>query len=58
MLERAQWGRVGKVTEEGGREVGVPQALTSAIFNWCETGSAAEGAKMRAGWPSSLSRPT
>lgn len=26
-------------------EVGVPQALTRAIFNWCETGSVAEGAR-------------
>lgn len=31
--------------------MGVPQALTLAIFNWCETGSVAEGARWGPGSP-------
>lgn len=31
--------------------MGVPQALTRAIFNWCETGSVAEGARWGPGGP-------
>lgn len=49
-LERTQWGRVKKVTDEGGGSGG-PQALTRAIFNWCETGSVAEGARWGPGGP-------
>lgn len=38
------------MTDEGGGRGG-PQALTRAIFNWCVTGSVAEGARWGPGGP-------